>query len=361
MVQFAKAVHTAARKSLEAKFQKQFFKTSMCAKFKVGQCNRGHFCKFAHSEEDVRTRPCLDKTKMCPKLQACVYRNCRFAHTRDELSATTNFAKTKMCHFGEKCMNGSSCRYAHSEKELVDADKKPKKVYFVDEEEEEHRDRVSFTENSAFTMGTSSLSRKSSSLTRKSSAFSRKSFGASIKNMLSSASGTYFTSPLTFDMRTNSRGSSLYGSPYALNFALSSLDFSGVAEFPAANSGDRFGLPSPSAVEPTLMDMLGEPSAIPVSNNTMTFDCPPSDTWRSTESNMMPGYVRGESGSPSGHPSAIGSPMHISLMTHTTTPNDLNNTLFMLSNQFENTLTVPAMIPTPVASGNPGMMRNDTQ
>lgn len=119
MVQFTKAPAKAAnRKSVEVKFQKQFLKTTLCMKQQNGTCRRGQYCKFAHSLDDIRERPCLDKTRLCAKPN-CDQINCKFAHSREELTATSNFAKTKVCHFGDKCMNGDNCRYAHAINELA--------------------------------------------------------------------------------------------------------------------------------------------------------------------------------------------------------------------------------------------------
>lgn len=103
--------------AVDLKFQRQFHKTTLCLKALNGACFRGGQCKFAHSPEDVRDRPNLDKTKLC-KSSNCTNRNCKFAHSRDELVATNSFAKTKMCHFGDRCKSGDRCRYAHRPSEL---------------------------------------------------------------------------------------------------------------------------------------------------------------------------------------------------------------------------------------------------
>jgi len=106
-----------SRQSVEEKFQKQFLKTSLCIKAMEGKCRRGQACQFAHSQEDIRQRPNLDKTKLCVK-KSCTDPGCKFAHSRGELVATPNFSKTKLCHFGDKCLNGDRCRYAHDEDEI---------------------------------------------------------------------------------------------------------------------------------------------------------------------------------------------------------------------------------------------------
>lgn len=106
-----------ARHSIEEKFAKQFSKTSFCFKQLEGKCRRGTNCQFAHSVDELRARPVLDKTKMCTK-SGCTDTDCRYAHSRAELKATIDFAKTKVCHFGDKCKNGDTCRYAHDATEI---------------------------------------------------------------------------------------------------------------------------------------------------------------------------------------------------------------------------------------------------
>jgi len=116
-----------SRQSVEEKFQKQFLKTSLCIKAMEGKCRRGQACQFAHSQEDIRQRPNLDKTKLCVK-KDCTDAGCKFAHSREELVATPNFSKTKLCHFGDKCLNGDKCRYAHDESEILARDSSGRKT-----------------------------------------------------------------------------------------------------------------------------------------------------------------------------------------------------------------------------------------
>merc|ERR1712072_1648484 len=103
----------------EIRFRKQFVKTQMCSNFTIGLCERGKQCLFAHSPKEIRSRPCLNKTKMCPMGEECTRRDkCLFAHNREELVSTTEFTKTKLCHFGERCLQKENCRYAHALGEL---------------------------------------------------------------------------------------------------------------------------------------------------------------------------------------------------------------------------------------------------
>lgn len=110
-----KSVRT--RLSVEENFRMQFIRTSMCRNAKNGNCKFGEACHFAHSSQDLRERPNLDKTKLCVRVK-CDDPTCKFAHERTELVATAKFAKTKWCHFGADCLNGSKCRYAHDDGEI---------------------------------------------------------------------------------------------------------------------------------------------------------------------------------------------------------------------------------------------------
>jgi len=103
----------------EIRFRKQFVKTQMCANFVIGLCERGKQCLFAHSPKEIRSRPCLNKTKMCPNGESCDKKDtCLFAHEREELVSTNEFTKTKLCHFGQRCLQKENCRYAHTLGEL---------------------------------------------------------------------------------------------------------------------------------------------------------------------------------------------------------------------------------------------------
>merc|ERR1719456_1946622 len=85
---------------------------------------RGSSCAFAHSEEELRNRPILNKTSLCKLKLAgaeCLDPECRFAHSAHELQSTNSFFKTKMCrHFlsAAGCKLGDNCRHAHAVEEL---------------------------------------------------------------------------------------------------------------------------------------------------------------------------------------------------------------------------------------------------
>jgi len=95
----------------------QFYRTALCNDFKNGTCPRGDKCTFAHGEDNLCSRPCLTKTKMCPH-RSCSKINCGYAHSRKELISTGSFWKTEMCRFGPHCKIKQTCRFAHDDEEL---------------------------------------------------------------------------------------------------------------------------------------------------------------------------------------------------------------------------------------------------
>jgi hypothetical protein len=95
----------------------QFYRTALCNDYKNGTCPRGDKCTFAHGEDNLCSRPCLTKTKMCPH-RNCSKINCGYAHSRKELVSTGSFWKTEMCRFGIQCKIKQTCRFAHDQEEL---------------------------------------------------------------------------------------------------------------------------------------------------------------------------------------------------------------------------------------------------
>ena len=75
-------------------------------------------CHHAHSLDELRPKPDLTKTAMCPDLvkygECTKGDRCKYAHHKAELKSTQAFVKTKMCNNPEKCAYGAACRYAHS-------------------------------------------------------------------------------------------------------------------------------------------------------------------------------------------------------------------------------------------------------
>lgn len=82
-----------------------FHKTRICPRLSLGSCHLGSRCNFAHSLEELRPAPNLDKTKLCPSVlhpgTACPAKakgeTCRFAHSKAEIRHTSNMFKTNMC------------------------------------------------------------------------------------------------------------------------------------------------------------------------------------------------------------------------------------------------------------------------
>lgn len=98
------------------KFRMQFSKTRMCSFYKEGRCNRGTLCVFAHQEEELRQRPDLNKTALCPLKETCTDPECKYAHCLSELRCTDEFVKTNLCryHLAGKCKLGDNCLHSHS-------------------------------------------------------------------------------------------------------------------------------------------------------------------------------------------------------------------------------------------------------
>jgi hypothetical protein len=92
-------------------------KTKMCYFFEQGKCD-STACSFAHSKDELRAQPTLQKTKICKAWQGghCDRGSeCTFAHGESELRVTEGIYKTQMCHFFERgrCLKGARCNHAH--------------------------------------------------------------------------------------------------------------------------------------------------------------------------------------------------------------------------------------------------------
>eukprot|EP01071_Lankesteria_metandrocarpae_P001534 Lankesteria_metandrocarpae@DN1629_c0_g1_i1.p1 len=102
----------------------QFYKTKICPWYFKGRCERGHLCRFAHGEVELRTLPNLFCTSLCPDLVLLGHcpnpTTCRFAHSSAQLRATDNLYKTSLCFHWMKgrCEAGTQCRHAHGHMEL---------------------------------------------------------------------------------------------------------------------------------------------------------------------------------------------------------------------------------------------------
>lgn len=120
-----------------------FFKTRMCAKYKVGMCRNGEGCNFAHGSEDLRQPP--------PNWQELV----GAPREDDHRPSSDNWDddqkiihKMKLCkkfYNGEECPYGDRCNFLHEER-----------AKFRD-------DSWRFRETSAICIGTTTLSTNGSS------------------------------------------------------------------------------------------------------------------------------------------------------------------------------------------------------
>lgn len=114
---------TVTYHSLRRRHALQLFKTDMCKFFFQGRCENGDTCSYAHTDDEMRSKPDLTRTSMCKAMAKngeCKNPYCRFAHTEAELRATHGFFKMKMCGFAQsgRCKHGNSCRFAHTLEEL---------------------------------------------------------------------------------------------------------------------------------------------------------------------------------------------------------------------------------------------------
>lgn len=101
----------------------RLMKTKMCYFFERGKCSSQN-CRYAHSAEELRNQPNLQKTKLCKVWALQGYcnnsENCVFAHGEEELRVTDGIYKTQMCHFFERgrCLKGERCNHAHGPEDL---------------------------------------------------------------------------------------------------------------------------------------------------------------------------------------------------------------------------------------------------
>lgn len=78
---------------------------------------------FAHTEDELQSRPDLKCTSLCPILArggVCSDADCQFAHDKAELRVTNVFYKTGLCKDFQRgeCLLGDTCRHAHVRDEL---------------------------------------------------------------------------------------------------------------------------------------------------------------------------------------------------------------------------------------------------
>lgn len=79
-----------------------FYKTQLCPQLPLGTCYKGDHCSYAHSEQELRKKPDLSKTKLCEAFMkggTCINGDkCMFAHGSYELKSTPDFFKTALCY-----------------------------------------------------------------------------------------------------------------------------------------------------------------------------------------------------------------------------------------------------------------------
>lgn len=98
---------------------KHLIKTKVCSLFIKGRCHYGYDrCFYAHSVEELREQPKLEKTSLCPAFRKgnCFRgENCKYAHSVDEM---TKSACRVMCIWYKEgfCSHGTTCRFSHGEK-----------------------------------------------------------------------------------------------------------------------------------------------------------------------------------------------------------------------------------------------------
>ncbi|CAE7498779.1 APUM5 [Symbiodinium natans] len=119
VISFCKGVSAFAGSSSECS---AFAFLVRCSFFEKGKCS-SDTCRYAHSLNELRCPPNLQKTKLCKSfLQGkCLDgENCSFAHGDSDLRVTSGIYKTQMCNFYERghCKKGDRCNHAHGDADL---------------------------------------------------------------------------------------------------------------------------------------------------------------------------------------------------------------------------------------------------
>jgi hypothetical protein len=106
--------------SMQVNVGKHLLKTKVCSLFLNGRCHYGaDRCFYAHSVDELREQPQLEKTSLCPafKRGKCSRgKDCNYAHSTEEMNQS---AKRIMClgYQNGHCSHGSTCRFSHDETE----------------------------------------------------------------------------------------------------------------------------------------------------------------------------------------------------------------------------------------------------
>lgn len=97
---------------------KHLLKTKMCSLFLNGKCHYGaDRCFYAHDQAELREKPELAKTSLCPSLRqgGCTRGNsCNYAHDLSEMTISSKKVKC-LWYAGGHCSHGSTCRFSHSD------------------------------------------------------------------------------------------------------------------------------------------------------------------------------------------------------------------------------------------------------
>merc|ERR1719335_974550 len=84
-------------------FRAQFEKTRMCHFYLQNKCRFGESCRFAHTPNEIKPPPVLDKTSVCVAWSQgnCPLSSdeCKFAHGRSELRRTLQFERRSLIQF----------------------------------------------------------------------------------------------------------------------------------------------------------------------------------------------------------------------------------------------------------------------
>lgn len=89
---------------------KIFFKTRLCAKFRMGQCRNGENCNFAHGEEDLRKPP-----HNWQELVAGRTEDRGNGNWEDDDRIIHRMKLCKKFYNGEECPYGERCNFLHKE------------------------------------------------------------------------------------------------------------------------------------------------------------------------------------------------------------------------------------------------------
>lgn len=90
----------------ELKLQNACQKTKVCMFYLLGACTKKSSCKFAHSDEELKSCPDLSYTKMCRAAGSCKNPTCKFAHERSELRKVS--LPNMMCQPAGSCKSDAT-------------------------------------------------------------------------------------------------------------------------------------------------------------------------------------------------------------------------------------------------------------